>query len=142
MTNSQEFNSVLISLFNSAIIMAWVCGFTLDMIVPGTRKERGLGHIDEGNRLSQASAEENPEYAREYATVYALPQPLRKLLNNCAYLERIEFGKWPAKAPEGAGKGTDVCSLCWPGSVWCGGKSKQDASVEMPANQVQPSNEA
>jgi len=115
MTNSSELNSVLLSLFNSAIIMAWLIGFLLDIITPGTREERGFGELD---KLALSNHSEDPEFIK----VYALPNPIRKLLHNCSYLERIESGKWPAKTPDTGGRGTDICSLCWPGSVWCGGK--------------------
>lgn len=127
MTDSDALNSVFLSLFNSAIIMAWLIGFLLDVIIPGTREERGFAELD---KLREGGQTDDPEFNK----VYALPQPVRKLLNNCAYLERVESGKWPNKVPDDTGRGTDLCSLCWKGSLWCGGKRPQeDPPVEIQA---------
>lgn len=121
-----NFAAILLAIFSSPMIIAFLAAFILDNTVKGTREERGLHVWDD---IKPHDVNNDPEYVE----VYSLPIGLAKIFRNCGYLEFFALGRMPDPPVNGyVSSGADLGDLCCP--CWLGTKPADDVErTEVPA---------
>jgi Permease family len=127
-----DFAEILLAIFGSPMIIAFMAAFILDNTVPGTREERGL-HV--WDAIKPHDVNNDPQYVE----VYSLPIGLAKIFRNCGYLEFPALGRFPDPPANGyVSSGGDLGDLCCP--CWCGTtppeKDDDDVIEDTPAKEV------
>ena len=123
-SNSSE---ILLAIFGSPMIIAFLAAVILDNTVKGTREERGL-HVWDAVKAHDVN--NDPEYVE----VYSLPVGLAKIFRNCAYLEYPALGRMPDPPVNGfVSSGGDLGDLCCP-SLFGRNRAPEVEVVEEPAS--------
>jgi solute carrier family 23 (nucleobase transporter), member 1 len=106
-----NFADILLAIFSSSMIIAFLAAFIMDNTVKGTREERGL-HV--WDAIKPHDVNNDPEYVE----VYSLPIGLARIFRNCGYLEYPALGRMPDPPVNGyVSGGADLGDLCCP--RWC-----------------------
>lgn len=118
-----DFSDILLAIFSSPMIIAFLAAFILDNTVQGTREERGL-HV--WDAIKPHDVNNDPEYVE----VYSLPIGLAKIFRNCGYLEYPALGRMPDPPVNGyVSSGADLGDLCCP--CWCGTTPPEEPEGEV-----------
>jgi solute carrier family 23 (nucleobase transporter), member 1 len=118
-----NFSDILLAIFSSPMIIAFLAAFILDNTIQGTREERGL-HV--WDAIKPHDVNNDPEYVE----VYSLPIGLAKIFRNCGYLEYPALGRMPDPPVNGyASSGADLGDLCCP--RWCGTTPAEEPEGEV-----------
>lgn len=87
-TGSSEFDSILLSIFSTPMIIAFLTAFFLDNTVKGSKEDRGL-------TAWEAAKSAKIVFDEEFKSVYNLPFGMNAWFKDFAWLVWIETGEWP-----------------------------------------------